>query len=154
MSNFNLEHHSPPSAHRSYAIPMPYIPSTRVPTPATSSSATSTTAAEINIEMMTERRSSLELVPATSDPASCVHSTAVVKYSSLTDPTPLSKLAKQTNLNLPPSNWLKDNPCSKGNYKVRWHVNILNTPKIEYSSPLHFYSTIEAAPFLNKLLDN
>ena len=144
MSNFNLEHHSPPSAHRSYAIPMPYIPSTRVPTPATSASATSTTAAEINIEMMTERRSSLELVPATRDPSSSVHSTAVVKYSSLTDPTPLSKLAKQTNLNLPPSNWLKDNPCSKGNFKFRWH---LNPPKIEYSSPFHFYSTIEAAPF-------
>jgi len=68
--------------------------------------------------MLTERRSSFELKPSSSLSKSNnnddYHSTAVVKYSSLSDPTPLSKLAKQTNLNRPPSNWLKDNPSSKG----------------------------------------
>ena len=114
--------------NRGYAIPMPYIPST------TTSSVVSKPSSEINIDMMTERRSSLELVPSsrakltpghsghtghsgTGDqgPGSgVVHSTAVVKYSSLSDPTPLSKLALQTDLNPPPANWLKDNPRSKG----------------------------------------
>ena len=73
---------------------------------------------EINISMMAERRSSLEYVPPIAEPgcgvSSLIHSTAVVKQSSVIRPTPLSKIEKQTNLNLPPTNWLKDNPSSKG----------------------------------------
>ena len=83
---------------RNVAIPMPYIPS------------------EINIDLLTERRSSHEL-PSRVCPASAVQSTAVVKFSSLSEPSPVSplaKLAEQTNLNLPPSNWLRDEPSSKG----------------------------------------
>ena len=89
----------PQRPSRNVAIPMPYIPS------------------EISIDLLTERRSSLEL-PCVSS-ASSVQSTAVVKFSSLSesDPSsvsPLARLAEQTNLNLPPSNWLKDEPSSKG----------------------------------------
>ena len=74
---------------------------------------------EINISMMAERRSSLEYVPHIADAgrggvSSLIHSTAVVKQSSVIRPTPLSKIEEQTNLNLPPTNWLKDNPSSKG----------------------------------------
>ena len=86
------------TASGNVAIPMPYMPS------------------EIKIDHLTERRSSLELSPRVS-PASAVQSTAVVKFSSLSEPSPVSplaKLAEQTNLNLPPSNWLKDEPSSKG----------------------------------------
>ena len=89
---------APPRTSRNVAIPMPYIPS------------------EINIDLLTERRSSLELTPRLSS-AGSVQSTAVVKFSSLSDPrqvSPLAKLAEQTNLNLPPSNWLKDEPSSQG----------------------------------------
>ena len=75
---------------------------------------------EINISMMAERRSSLEYVPqnaeAGSGISSLIHSTAVVKQSSVIRPTPLSKIESQTNLNLPPTNWLKDNPSSKGDF--------------------------------------
>ena len=90
-----------PAPSRDIAIPMPYIP-----TP-------SLQAQEINIDLLTERRSSFELTPCVSS-SSSVQSTAVVKFSSLSDPTPLARLAEQTNLNLPPSNWLKDEPSSKG----------------------------------------
>lgn len=73
---------------------------------------------EINISMMAERRSSLEYAPHIAEAgrgvSSLIHSTAVVKQSSVIRPTPLSKIEKQTNLNLPPTNWLKDNPSSKG----------------------------------------
>jgi len=75
---------------------------------------------EINISMMAERRSSLEYVPPNAEAesgsgfSSLIHSTAVVKQSSVIRPTPLSKIESQTNLNLPPTNWLKDNPSSKG----------------------------------------
>ena len=94
-----------PSSPRNVAIPMPYIPSQPQQQPGPAS--------EINIDMLTERRSSFELRPCVSS-ASSVQSTAVVKFSSLSDPTPLARLAEQTNLNLPPSNWLKDDPSSKG----------------------------------------
>ena len=91
---------APPRVSRNVAIPMPYIPS------------------EINIDLLTERRSSFELgLGARVSPGSAVQSTAVVKFSSLSEPrrvSPLAKLAEQTNLNLPPSNWLKDEPSSKG----------------------------------------
>ena len=91
----------PQRATRNVAIPMPYIPS------------------EINIDLLTERRSSLDLSSPRVSSASSVQSTAVVKFSSLSesDPSsvsPLARLAEQTNLNLPPSNWLKDEPSSKG----------------------------------------
>ena len=110
--------------NKNQAIPMPYIPSTSA-TPTTVSHSLvaanrpgSTRSSEINIDLLTERRSSFELKPPSSlsknNNNDDYHSTAVVKYSSLSDPTPLSKLAKQTNLNRPPSNWLKDNPSSKG----------------------------------------
>ena len=69
---------------------------------------------EINISMMTQRRSSLENQVAGSGLTSLIHSTAVVQQSSVIRPTPLSKIETQTNLNLPPTNWLKDNPSSKG----------------------------------------
>ena len=93
----------PRTASRNVAIPMPYIPS------------------EISIDLLTERRSSLELdlpSPRLSSGGS-VQSTAVVKFSSLSQSepcsvSPLARLAEQTNLNLPPSNWLKDEPSSKG----------------------------------------
>ena len=53
-------------------------------------------------------------VVAGSGLTSLIHSTAVVQQSSVIRPTPLSKIETQTNLNLPPTNWLKDNPSSKG----------------------------------------
>ena len=142
----NSEHQQ--SSSKRYAIPMPYIPSTTSvstlssgASPPLSSSETKTrskqmnktrgsSSSEINIDLMTERRSSLEassLIHHSSEPSTTesVHSTAVVKYSVLSDPTPLARLAKQTNLNLPPSNWLNDNPSSKG---------FNNSPQSEFSS--------------------
>ena len=106
-SNIIMERRSPdtpplPAPSRDIAIPMPYIPSP-----------SHLQAQEINIDLLTERRSSFELTPCVSS-SSSVQSTAVVKFSSLSDPTPLARLAEQTNLNLPPSNWLKDEPSSKG----------------------------------------
>ena len=82
---------------------------------------------EINISMMAERRSSLEYVPPNAEPgfSSSIHSTAVVKQSSVIRPTPLSKIESQTNLNLPPTNWLKDNPSSKGDYNFLFALKML-----------------------------
>ena len=96
-------------ARSSYAIPMPYIPG-----PAPAPVPTTRQGAEINIDMMTERRSSGDL-GAGSLNAGRVQSTAVVKFSSQPGrPAPLARLAEQTNLNLPPDNWLKDEPSSRG----------------------------------------
>ena len=114
----------------SYAIPMPYIPSNpnqppsgdsnKPPQPPLSDLAKTS---EISIDLLTERRSSLELSlreptvlssPSHSLLSRSVQSTAVVKYSSSSDPAPLARLAEQTDLKRPPTNWLRDNPSTKG----------------------------------------
>merc|ERR1719167_470531 len=107
---------------------MPYIPSCSTAANIKSekvseASSNESVSSEIDIDMLSERRSSLEIArrastsiasPSHSFMAKAIQSTAVVKYSSSSDPAPLARLAEQTDLNLPPSNWLRDNPATKG----------------------------------------
>ena len=43
-----------------------------------------------------------------------VHSAAVVKAAAVAEPAPLARLAEMTDLKLPPDNWLRDDPVTKG----------------------------------------
>jgi len=127
MASNNIS--SPPPNKLSYAIPMPYIPSNpKDPPPVELKSSPNSRpemakTSEISIDLLTERRSSLELSlrepSVLSSPSHhllsrSVQSTAVVKYSSSSDPAPLARLAEQTDLKRPPTNWLRDNPSAKG----------------------------------------
>jgi len=102
---------------------MPYIPSSPPPSSDTLQTQPVPHETEIAIDLLTQRRSSLELSrinhsefpPTTltspgrvaSPNARKINSTAVVKYTDYKLPAPLARLEAETNLNLAPDNWLR-----------------------------------------------
>jgi len=98
----------------SYAIPMPYIPST------TSSSSGTTTTSTTGPLPPPPSIPTVTSVPETSlsstSPSSPtkVQSNAVVKYAEVAVPVPLNKIARNTDLRQPPENWLRNERGTKG----------------------------------------
>lgn len=88
----------------SYAIPMPYIPSTTTPGTPTTPRSPAPFIPEVSS------------VPDTWTPGSPtkVQSNAVVKYAQVDVPSPLNKIAENTDLRQPPDNWLRNERGTKG----------------------------------------